>query len=175
MTKVIDRNMDRSGWKEKADINDSINVVVTQGIYIFNWSTETDSWYWDGKLSRSNSDRLKNNDSIELLIEDNCAAFIDAGSLDKTGATFCYAELFLATFNSSNAQLSKWKLCRDYVGSYNAGTVLHWDNKNLNLQGTKKYTLNPGDYSKLWVELNYDGTTPSTFIEGWHEHTELKY
>lgn len=177
MAKVRNRNMDRTGWQERDDLNgnENFNPATNQAVYVLSWSSASDSWAWESKLSRSSPEKLVNNDSIELLIEDNCAIFIETSTLDKTNITYCNAELYLATYNSSNSQLNKWKLDRDYVDKINTGTQDLWNNKNLTLQGIKKYTLSPGDYAKVWVEINYDGDSPSILLEGWHEQTELKY
>ena len=146
--------------------------------YYFDWSTAAYSNEWDTNITRAtNTDRLTNTNTNDIHIKDNCCIEIQAGSLDKTTATMCYAELYFERYDSSNSLIEQVLLDKTWVPSMKSVGTLgdFWGVDNMFLQGNIEYILGEDEYSKMRVDVTYDGSTANcSFANGMQEHHEFK-
>ena len=162
-----------NSYYRKNDISTNVPFNVNKATYTSTWDTATYSENWNSALTRTTTDRLKNTSSFKRVVTDNCAFFITASSLDMVNVTTCYAELFFKRYQSNGTLIETVKLDRQYIPDINTGTQVFWANVNLTVQGDITYDLNENEYSKIILEINYDGTTPNIDIEGFHEHKHV--
>lgn len=166
-----------NGWMRKSIITDSATFNTGVAIYTFSWTTVSYSVNWDTNINRTTSDRLTNEIASTQLLRDNCCIEIATSDLDKSNITQCYAELHWARYDNNDTLIEELILDKAWVMMLDLGgtTGEIWGTENLFLQGDIEYPLSEDYYSKMWVEIYYDGPTANaSLINGMQEHHHFR-